>query len=121
AAYPGERFPQPDKNLTRNVMKDLPNVIGKTIEDATDILEKAGFTVNVGNPVESGEAAGTVGAQTPGAGKVAGGTTVTIHPSTGEGAGIPAVNGRTPADAIAAIQAAGFSKVSLGQCTESPN
>src|SRR5690606_24481605 len=53
AAYPGERFPQPDKNLTRNVMKDLPNVIGKTIEDATDILEKAGFTVNVGNPVES--------------------------------------------------------------------
>lgn len=121
AAYPGERFPQPDKNLTRNVMKDLPDVIGKTIEDATDILEKAGFSVAVGDPVDSTAPAGTVGAQTPGAGKVAGGTTVTINPSTGEGAGIPAVNGMTPAAAIDAIKAAGFNKVSLGQCTESPN
>jgi len=75
----------------------------------------------VGDPVDSTAPAGTVGAQTPGAGKVAGGTTVTINPSTGEGAGIPAVNGMTPAAAIDAIKAAGFNKVSLGQCTESPN
>ena len=121
AAYGSDRFPQPDPKLTRPVLKDLPNVIGKSIEDATSILEKAGFSVSVGDPVDSGEAAGTVGAQSPDAGKVAGGSTVTINPSNGEGTNVPLVNGKTPADAVAALQSAGFSKAELGQCTVTPN
>lgn len=120
AAYGSDRFPQPDQNLTRPVLKDLPDVTGMSIEEATDKLDKAGFSVNVGDPVESGIAAGLVAEQSPGPGKVAGGTTITIHPSTGEGASIPAVNGLSPAAAIAAVQGAGFNKVSLGTCTASP-
>src|SRR5690606_27135446 len=35
AVYGGDQFPEPDRNLTRRVMKDLPNVVGKSVEEAT--------------------------------------------------------------------------------------
>ena len=117
AAYGGGAFPKPDPNLTRPVLKDLPNVIGKTVDEATKTLEEAGFTVKVGDPVDSPEAAGIVAAQSPGAGKVAGGTDVTINPSTGEGSLVPNVAGMAPAAAINSLQSAGFNKASLGNCT----
>src|SRR5690606_38160751 len=82
-AYGGDRFPDPDRNLTRRVMKDLPDVIGKSIEEATAIIEEAGFSVQIGEPVDSMVAEGLVAAQTPGAGSVPSGTTVTLSPSTG--------------------------------------
>ena len=117
AAYGGGAFPKPDPNLTRPVLKDLPNVVGKTVDEATKTLEEAGFTVKVGDPVDSPEAAGIVAAQSPGAGKVAGGTDVTINPSTGEGSLVPNVAGMAPAAAINSLQSAGFNKASLGNCT----
>ncbi len=117
AAYGGEDFPGPDSNLSRQVLTDLPSVIGMTVDQATQTLEDAGFQVNVGAPVDSSEAAGTVAAQDPGAGRVAGGTMVTISPSTGNGRTIPDVSGSAPAAAVAALQAAGFSNAELGTCT----
>ena len=72
---------------------DLPNVVGKSIDEATRILNDAGFDVIVGAPVDSSEAEGIVAAQSPGAGQVAGGTTVTISPSNGQGIAIPDVSG----------------------------
>jgi beta-lactam-binding protein with PASTA domain len=51
-----------------------------------------------GRPVDGTEAAGTIIQQDPGAGRVAGGTTVTIRPSNGQGIAVPAVSGK-PADA----------------------
>lgn len=84
AVYGGDRFPAPDRNLTRRVMKDLPNVVGKSIDEATSIIEAAGFSVRVGEPVDSTVAKDLVAEQTPGAGKVPGGTTVTLIPSTGK-------------------------------------
>jgi membrane peptidoglycan carboxypeptidase len=90
-AYGGGQLPSPDRNLTRRVMKDLPNVVGKSVEEATRIIQEAGFSVQVGTPIDSTVAAGLVAEQTPGAGSAPSGTTVTLIPSTGTAPPPPAV------------------------------
>ncbi|WP_109210112.1 MULTISPECIES: transglycosylase domain-containing protein [Microbacterium] len=117
AAYGGDRFAGPDSELTKQVLTDLPNVVGKSIDEATTILTEAGFTVEVGGPVDSDQPEGVVGAQNPGPGKVAGGSTVTISPSNGQGVTVPDVSGRTLEDAKRALRSAGFGNVSDGACT----
>ncbi|MDJ1114870.1 transglycosylase domain-containing protein [Microbacterium dauci] len=110
AEYGGQAFPQPDKDLTKREYVNLPNVVGMDVEEATDVLEERGFSVTVGDPVDATEEAGTIVEQSPGAGRVPSGTTVTISPSNGEGATVPGVGG-TPEDAQAALRAAGFTNV----------
>lgn len=111
AAYGGDRFPAPDPNLTRRVMKDLPSVVGLSIDEATQTLEKAGFTVRVGDPVDSTVEKGLVAEQDPGAGSVPGGTTVTLRPSSGTPpeSAIPNVVGSKFGQAKKALEDAGFS------------
>ncbi|WP_374975166.1 transglycosylase domain-containing protein [Microbacterium trichothecenolyticum] len=116
-AYGGDRFAAPDSELTKQVLTDLPNVVGKSVDEATKILTDAGFTVEVGGPVDSDQPAGVVAAQNPGPGKVAGGSTVTINPSNGEGVTVPDVSGRTLEDAKKALRSAGFGNVGDGTCT----
>lgn len=107
----GDEFPPPDNNLTRRVLVDLPSVVGQSVADATATLEGAGFSVNVGAPVDSDAAAGIVAAQDPGAGQTSSGATVTISPSNGQGATVPDVAGQGLADAVEALKAAGFTSV----------
>ena len=118
AAYGGDRFPDADSNLTRQVYRDLPNVIGMSVDQATATLEQAGFDVSVGEAVDSAEAAGIVAAQSPGAGRVSGGTQVTINPSNGQGLAVPDVTGKQLNQAVSELRAAGFGNVQPGQCTE---
>ncbi len=115
--YDAGRFPAPDRELTRLVLTDLPNVLGKTVKEATKTLEDAGFDVKVGSPVDSTEGKGIIAEQSPGAGKVAGGTTVTIHPSNGQGLTVPEVAGLRLEDAINTLRGAGFGNVVPGSCT----
>jgi len=115
--YGGDKFPTPDSTLTKRTYVTLPDVTGKSIDDATATLEAEGFSVTVGDAVDSTEAAGTIVSQSPGAGRVAGGTNVTISPSNGQGVTVPAVSG-TPSDAQRQLTSAGFSNVSL-QCSQS--
>ncbi len=123
--YPGGSFPAPDPNLTKQVLTNLPNVVGMTQDQATQTLEAAGFIVQVGPAVDSNLAAGTVAAQDPAPGMVAGGATVTINPSNGQGIAVPNVAGgpapNAVPQAIQALQAAGFGNVSPGQCTVDPS
>jgi membrane peptidoglycan carboxypeptidase len=116
--YPAGEFPAPDQNLTRQVLRELPNVVGKSMEEARQILTTAGFEVVEGAPVDSSEPKGIVVAQSPGAGRVAGGTPITLSPSNGQGIGIPEVNGMPLEGAIGAIRGAGFGNVQPGQCTK---
>jgi len=118
AKFGGDRFPDPDPALTKRQLTDLPSVIGMTIDQAQQALSNAGFSVTVGDAVDGTEAAGTVVQQDPGAGRVAGGTTVTIRPSNGQGVTVPAVSGK-PADAVNALRSQGFTNVGQ-QCTASP-
>ncbi|MFT4210674.1 MAG: transglycosylase domain-containing protein [Microbacterium sp.] len=80
--YPGGTFPDPDSALTKTTYTDVPNVVGMTTEAATAALEAAGFSVTVGTAVDSTSAAGVIVSQSP-SGQAAGGSTVTIVPSTG--------------------------------------
>ncbi|WP_285636702.1 transglycosylase domain-containing protein [Microbacterium arabinogalactanolyticum] len=109
--YGGDALPSPDRNLTRQVLKDLPNVVGMSIEEATKTIEDAGFSVQVGAPVDSTVGAGLVATQTPGAGQAPGGTTVTLSPSTGNppAANVPNVVGAKFSDAKKTLEDAGFS------------
>lgn len=116
AKYGGEAFPAPDSDLTRRVLIDLPSVIGRSVDEATRILEAAGFGVSVGDPVDASERAGIIVEQDPGAGKVGGGLTVTIRPSSGNGVSVPGISG-TLDDARSQLRSAGFSNVSA-QCSE---
>lgn len=104
AKYGGDRFATPDSNLTRQVLIDLPNVVGQSVDQAVATLEAAGFSVVVGDAVTSTQAAGTVESQNPGAGRVSGGTTVTISPSNGEGVAVPNVVGMNRQQAVDSIR-----------------
>lgn len=116
AAYPGDAFPRPDNNLTRRVLTNVPNVVGKTIDEATAELQAAGFSVSVGEPVDSDQATNIVVAQDP-SGQTAGGGTVTISPSNGQGATVPDVAGSKPSDAQTELLGAGFTSIDFaGSC-----
>lgn len=115
--YGGDRFPDADPNLMRSVLADLPDVLGRSVEEATKLLEDAGFDVVVGEPVDSDRTAGLIAAQNPPGGKAAGGTTVTINPSNGQAIGLPDVAGQNRNAARAALNAAGFGNVTDGTCT----
>ncbi len=114
----GEAFPSPDSTLTRQVLTELPNVVGTRIDDATEILTEAGFTVRVGDAIDSSQKEGTVASQDPGAGQVAGGTTVTLRPSNGQGIEVPNVVGDRLDQAMNKLRRAGFGNVQEGSCTE---
>ncbi len=110
--YQGGSFPQPDSSLTRQVLVDLPDVVGQTVDEATQTLQDKGFQVIVGQPVDSDQPTDVVAAQSPAAGRTAGGTTVTLSPSNGKGISVPDVTGQDPAQAVATLRGAGFSSVS---------
>ncbi|MEV8265154.1 transglycosylase domain-containing protein [Microbacterium sp. NPDC077057] len=115
-AYGGDRFPEPDGNLIRQIRVDVPDVVGQTVEEATATLERAGFDVSVGAPVDSDKATNIVVEQNP-SGQAAAGATITISPSNGKGATVPDVTGQSPTDANAALVAAGFTTVEReGSC-----
>ena len=110
--YPGGNFPGPDSNLSRQVLTDLPDVVGKSMDEARNILQNAGFEVVEGTSVDSDISRGLVAAQSPGAGKVAGGTPVTISPSNGQGLTVPNVKDLNRQQAIGELRSAGFGNVS---------
>lgn len=120
AAYGGEAFPRPDNNLTRRVLTTVPDVVGKTVEEATTILQNAGFTVSVGEPVDSDQPTNVVAAQDP-SGQTAGGGTVTISPSNGQGATVPDVTGQKRDEAQAALIGAGFTAIQFAGSCNAPD
>ncbi|MBD8023419.1 transglycosylase domain-containing protein [Microbacterium gallinarum] len=118
AAYGGDRFAQADAELTKFILTELPDVVGMSVDEAKATLQNRGFPVNVGAPVDSDRPAGVIAAQNPGPGRVAGGSTVTISPSNGQGIGLPDVSGMGVERAIAQLRQAGFGNVQAGSCTE---
>ena len=106
--YEGGDFPREYGNLTRRVMAEVPNVVGMTMEEAESTLKSKGFGVAVGAAVDSDKPTNIVVAQDP-SGQTAGGSTITISPSNGQGTTVPAnLVGMSPADAMTALNAAGF-------------
>ncbi|GAB3302427.1 PASTA domain-containing protein [Epidermidibacterium keratini] len=92
---------------------ELPDVTGKSPEEATQILTDAGFEPTVSSTQEFSDAkAGTVARTDPPAGTLAqpgAGVAITIVVSKGPDlVEVPSVIGKKTADATAALEAAGF-------------
>lgn len=118
ATLGSDPFPDPDSELTRVIMADLPNVAGKSVDEAKSILEEAGFSVGVGDTVAGNQPEGTIQRQDPGAGSAPAGSRVTIYPSNGSGVEVPDVSGKSLEKARGDIQSAGLS-AATGSCSKS--
>ena len=102
-------------NVSRGTGRvEVPDVVGRTADEAGSILREAGLEANVFR-VPSDEAEGTVVAQSPAAGsEIARGESVRINVSNGEGAEQPAdeevpdVVGLPEAEAVGQLEEGGF-------------
>lgn len=119
--YGGDRFPDPVSNLLRTQQRDLPNVVGQSIDSARSTLTNAGFRVTVGDQVDSASGSDTVAAQSPNGGSAPAGSTITINPGNGQSGTVPNVGGQTLAAAQAALAGAGYTNISIGGCQRDAN
>lgn len=119
--YGGDRFPDPVSNLLRTQQRDLPNVVGQSLDSARSTLTGAGFRVTVGDPVDSPSGGDTVAAQSPNGGSAPAGSMITINPGNGQGGTVPNVDGQTVNAARAALAAAGYGNISIGGCQRDAN
>jgi membrane peptidoglycan carboxypeptidase len=117
--YGGDAFPETFGDLTRRVVKEVPNVVGQPVEQAEATLREAGWDVTVGDPVDSDQPTNIIAAQNP-AGSAPSGTTITINPSNGQATTIPSVAGLNLNQATQTLRAAGFTNLT-GSCTADPN
>jgi beta-lactam-binding protein with PASTA domain len=89
----------------------VPDVAGKTIEEAQKLLEDAGFGFANGGAGDSALPAGQAASTNP-SGTVPKGSIVTVYTSNGLLATVPDVSGAASYDeAKAALQSAGFANV----------
>jgi eukaryotic-like serine/threonine-protein kinase len=106
---------RPDSGVALRVSKgsavDVPEVTGRTVEDATAELEDAGLKVRIAaDRVNAAGAAGTIARQSPAEGaRLATGDTVTLTVSKGPRlVSVPDVVGQQTDEARKALEAAGF-------------
>ncbi|MDU0367663.1 transglycosylase domain-containing protein [Microbacterium sp. KSW4-17] len=116
--YGGDRFPDPPSNALRTQQRDLPNVVGQSIDSARSTLENAGFRVSVGDPVDADFGNDRVAAQNPGGGSAPAGSVITLSPGNGQGGTVPDVAGQPVSSARAAMLSAGYGTVSIGSCSK---
>ncbi len=114
--YGGDDFATPPDKLVRGVQVAVPDLAGKSPDEAKNILKGLGLDSADGGQQDSAQPAGTVSTTDPAAGSSVGkGMVVTIFTSNGSLAAVPNVVGQKVSDAQKALTAAGFSvKVSGG-------
>jgi len=104
AKYGGEAFPEPSFKLIQAPQVTVPDVRGKSMDEAKSILSGAGFDPVDGGVTDSELPEGTVASTDPAGGSRTGrGSTITIHTSNGKLKVLPDVVGKTEAEAKAAL------------------
>jgi membrane peptidoglycan carboxypeptidase len=108
--YGGDDFPSPSGSVLQAKQITVPDLTGKSPDEAKNTLENLGFTYADGGPIDSAQPAGTVASTDPAAGSSAGiGSTITVYTSNGNLVMVPAnLVGMKVSDAIKALQQAGF-------------
>jgi len=91
---PVKQFKDPSDAIRRGKVEQLPNVIGRSVEEARERLREAGFDGYVAGQVDSGIQAGTVAFTDP-AGSALKGSRVGLYDSTGQG-----FQGQAPAPVV---------------------
>lgn len=116
AQYGGGEFPAPPARLMRGSGFELPDLVGQSPAQAKSILEGLGLRYAEGTAVDSSQPAGAVASTSPGPGALVGrGLTVTVQLSKGTLGVVPDVvsAGYDEAQARAALESVGFSKISV--------
>lgn len=111
--FGGTPFPEPSAAAVRTTMVQVPDVKGKSFEEASDMLTQLGFGVSDGGEVDSSASQGQVASTSPAAGESVGlGSGITIYRSNGQAATIPdGLVGSSGNDAKSRLNGAGFSSV----------
>lgn len=116
AKYGGDAFPQPSANALKQTMTTVPDVRGKSYDEAAQLLTAAGFTVTDGGQEDSSVAEGLVSGTNPeGGSSVPAGSGITIYRSTGSMSTVPDVTGQSLVAAAQTLNGQGFSNIA-GQC-----
>lgn len=111
--YGGDRFPAADTKATTTQMASLPDVAGKSFEEAKRLLEDVGFTVTDGGEDDSDRPAGVVSRTDPAGGSnVPAGSEVRVFRSNASMSAVPGgITGVTLQQAKNTLSSAGFSSV----------
>lgn len=114
--YGGNSFPQATGSVLQAKQVTVPDLSGKSPDAAKNILQNLGFTYIDGGAVDGSQPKGTVEKTNPGAGaQTSIGSAVTVYTSKQNLTAIPNVVGQPLAQAVAALQAAGFTADAGGQ------
>jgi membrane peptidoglycan carboxypeptidase len=105
--FGGADFPEPDPSAFRQVMVDVPQVAGLTLDAAKQAIEDAGFIAEEGGQQDSDLPAGIVSGTDP-SGQAGRGTAIRIFVSTGQGTTVPDLTGMTAQQAKAALEQVGL-------------
>lgn len=105
--FGGDDFPEPDASAFKQVMVDVPQVAGLSLDAAKQAIEAAGFVFEDGGQQDSDLPAGTVSGTDP-SGQAGRGTTIRVFTSNGNGTTVPDLTGMNALQAKAALDAAGL-------------
>jgi len=114
AAYPAGAFTDPSSTAIRGNSIQVPDVTGKSPEDARATLAGAGLNYVDGGAQPGGGQPGSVSSTSPAVGSyLSRGGSVTVYTTDGSLGTIPDVPGKSLKDARAELRDAGFSDVSV--------
>lgn len=105
--YGGDDFTEPDASAFKQVLVDVPQVAGLSLDAAKQAIEAAGFVFEDGGQQDSSLPAGQVSGTDP-AGQAGKGSTIRVFTSNGQGATVPDLTGMNALQAKAALDAAGL-------------
>ncbi|MCS5492164.1 transglycosylase domain-containing protein [Curtobacterium flaccumfaciens] len=114
ATYPAGAFTDPNSSALRGNAKALPNLQGKTADEARAAISGAGFTYVDGGARPGPGNPGSVTSTSPAAGALlSSGSSVTVYTSDGTQSTVPEIGGDSLGDARSALNDAGFTNVSI--------
>jgi membrane peptidoglycan carboxypeptidase len=110
AVYGGDAFPEPSGTVVNAPQAAIPDVKGKSMAEAQQLVEAAGFTFQqAAQAVDNDAPAGTAAGTDPAAGTSATkGSAVTVFPSNGMQKPVPDVTGQPLGAAANALRQAGW-------------
>jgi membrane peptidoglycan carboxypeptidase len=111
--YGGDDFPEPDASFFKQVLVDVPQVVGLSLEEAKKALESAGFVFQDGGQQDSNLPAGTVSGTDP-SGQAGRGATIRVFTSNGNGTTVPDLTGMNQQQAKSALDQAGLKMKTAG-------
>ncbi len=118
--YGGGGFTEPNAEFFKQVLVDIPNVAGLSVDAAKQAIEAAGFQFEQGPEVDSDQPKGMVAGTDP-SGQAGRGSLIRVLISNGKVSGVPDVRGMDRDSAESTLKDAGFKVQVREEDTTDPN